>query len=691
MYASFASIALNLVLNVSLMWVLGYLAFPLSTTLAAILNVGILYALLPRKVGPMETRAAGGLRRQARRRLGGRRGSGLAGEPAPSPGSGPRSWRRPASVVAVRRSRPGRLLRRVAPPRDHRDARLSPPLPPPLRRGQTYAFLIILIGERSKRCRFDPLLSLVGPRPIIRSPHGRSAAGVFPPMSDEAVARRAGRSALTRPDELLKDLGLDVELHHRIFDSIDRSFRKTVLAQKDRPEGMAYFDGVITGAHGERVREIVDRGAKPATSSSARSASTSPTSSSWPSGRSRWRSAAGRPSRSPTPRRCCRATSARWSSPRSGLALSNTCPYGPIEDLAVGETTCDAKKKTWDILAKGGDFHVLEVPQKKGARDRDLWHEEVRPVQGPARGADRPDARDRKARRGRGADEQEAAGPGPAQRLPEGGDPPISGLDALVVMQGALVDDTLRFTERLEALNDELEDRVRRGVGVAAGRGQADHGLRLPLGHGQLEAPPPDRVRRRRRRLRRDLHGHALFREPRRGDGRRPRRPARGHRRPLPQDRLLVLLAERRAHRFGHRAGAGASRRRRGPVRPPVLPHLQHRGHRRGRAPSRRPASPASRSRPTTPRRTPASCACASTRSSKGWVGRGASDDSPRPLPRPRPRLADDQDRRAGRRRDRALRGLRHRRHDSLERVRARLGRTGLRPGRGDRATAGTS
>lgn len=54
MYASFCSIGLNIVLNVTLMWVLGYLAFPLSTTLAAILNVGILYALLPRKVGPME-------------------------------------------------------------------------------------------------------------------------------------------------------------------------------------------------------------------------------------------------------------------------------------------------------------------------------------------------------------------------------------------------------------------------------------------------------------------------------------------------------------------------------------------------------------------------------------------------------------------------------------------------------------
>ena len=55
MYASFASIALNLVLNISLMWVVGYLAFPLSTSLAAILNVVLLYAMLPRKIGPLET------------------------------------------------------------------------------------------------------------------------------------------------------------------------------------------------------------------------------------------------------------------------------------------------------------------------------------------------------------------------------------------------------------------------------------------------------------------------------------------------------------------------------------------------------------------------------------------------------------------------------------------------------------
>ncbi len=29
-----------------------------------------------------------------------------------------------------------------------------------------------------------------------------------------------------------------------------------------------------------------------------------------------------------------------------GLAFSGTCPYAPVKDMAVGETTCDAKKRT---------------------------------------------------------------------------------------------------------------------------------------------------------------------------------------------------------------------------------------------------------------------------------------------------------------------------------------------------------
>jgi benzoyl-CoA reductase/2-hydroxyglutaryl-CoA dehydratase subunit BcrC/BadD/HgdB len=267
-------------------------------------------------------------------------------------------------------------------------------------------------------------------------------------------------------DRFLEDLGLDVELHRRIFDAVDRNFERTVLAQQGRPVRMGYFDGVIRGAHGERVREIAARreagdkfvgtfciyvpeeillalGAIPVALCGGTAASIPY-------------------AEKMLPRDICPLVKSTL-----GLALSNTCPYGPLEDLAVGETTCDAKKKTWDLLARNGDFHVLEVPQKKGDRDRALWHDEVLQFKarlealtgrtlGPDRLADAVRLMNRKRR-----------ALGRLNGFRKADDPPISGLDALVVMQGALVDDTVRFTERLEELNDELEDRVRRGVGVA--------------------------------------------------------------------------------------------------------------------------------------------------------------------------------------------------------------------------------
>jgi len=54
MYASLASVALTILLNVSLMWVLGFMIFPLSTSLAAVLNIGLLLLFLPKKTGPLD-------------------------------------------------------------------------------------------------------------------------------------------------------------------------------------------------------------------------------------------------------------------------------------------------------------------------------------------------------------------------------------------------------------------------------------------------------------------------------------------------------------------------------------------------------------------------------------------------------------------------------------------------------------
>ena len=56
MYASFASVGTNLVLNLSLMHVLGYRAFPLSASIGTIVNIILLYLWLPKKIGPFSSR-----------------------------------------------------------------------------------------------------------------------------------------------------------------------------------------------------------------------------------------------------------------------------------------------------------------------------------------------------------------------------------------------------------------------------------------------------------------------------------------------------------------------------------------------------------------------------------------------------------------------------------------------------------
>lgn len=54
MYASFVSIGLNIVMNLALMKPIGFLAFPLSASVASVVNIYILARWLPRKIGPTD-------------------------------------------------------------------------------------------------------------------------------------------------------------------------------------------------------------------------------------------------------------------------------------------------------------------------------------------------------------------------------------------------------------------------------------------------------------------------------------------------------------------------------------------------------------------------------------------------------------------------------------------------------------
>jgi len=46
-----------------------------------------------------------------------------------------------------------------------------------------------------------------------------------------------------------------------------------------------------------------------------------------------------------------------------GFAISEKCPYTYFADIIIGETTCDGKKKMYELLGKLKETYVLQLPQ----------------------------------------------------------------------------------------------------------------------------------------------------------------------------------------------------------------------------------------------------------------------------------------------------------------------------------------
>jgi benzoyl-CoA reductase/2-hydroxyglutaryl-CoA dehydratase subunit BcrC/BadD/HgdB len=47
-----------------------------------------------------------------------------------------------------------------------------------------------------------------------------------------------------------------------------------------------------------------------------------------------------------------------------GRAINNTCPIFPLADVIVGETTCDGRKKMYELLSREKTMHVMDLPQR---------------------------------------------------------------------------------------------------------------------------------------------------------------------------------------------------------------------------------------------------------------------------------------------------------------------------------------
>jgi benzoyl-CoA reductase/2-hydroxyglutaryl-CoA dehydratase subunit BcrC/BadD/HgdB len=261
------------------------------------------------------------------------------------------------------------------------------------------------------------------------------------------------------------DLGLDLNRHDMLLEALGGMYSDIFLSQKNRPQSMDYFDFVVSEIHGLRVKELQDHRAAggkvvglycvfvPEDLILAANAI--------PIGLCAGSQFAVPDAEEVLPRNTCPLVKSSF-----GFKLSRTCPYIQASDFVVGETTCDGKKKMYELLAEYHSVHVMEVPQKKTPLGRQLFLEEIRGLKSKlesetgntidaaslARGTALVDAKRRALKR--------------LQALRRARPAPITGLDALLITQIAFYDDVPRFTEKVNALCDELDAMVAKGEGL---------------------------------------------------------------------------------------------------------------------------------------------------------------------------------------------------------------------------------
>ena len=265
--------------------------------------------------------------------------------------------------------------------------------------------------------------------------------------------------------EMWKDLGMDLETHDLLCEVLPVAFTDVYLSQKNRPEGMGYYDFVVSEIHGVRPAELIEaqkNGKKVFGSfcifvpdevifaADAIATGLCGGSQFWVPGGEKV-----------LPTNTCPLIKASV-----GARLDRTCPFFRIADMYIGETTCDGKKKAWEILKEDVPMYVMDLPQMKRRKDYKAWAEEITALKDKVEEftGNKVDAEKLAASIKLINDKRRAL-----QRLSDfrkSKNIPISGKDVLLISQIAFYDDPTRFTQMTNALCDELDKRVEEGISV---------------------------------------------------------------------------------------------------------------------------------------------------------------------------------------------------------------------------------
>ncbi len=262
------------------------------------------------------------------------------------------------------------------------------------------------------------------------------------------------------------ELNIDLKSHDMLLGALGPIFQEVYLSQKNRPQGMGFYDFVVGDIHGIRVKELREH-AKNGGKVVATYCVFVPEELVWAADAIPVGLCAGTQFSVPMaetvlPRNTCALIKSSF-----GFKLGRVCPYVQASHLIVGETTCDGKKKMFEILNQYQPVYVMEVPNKKTERSRRLWYEEVLAFKDVIEKLTGNKITAEKLGQAIDLVNQRRLGLQRLYNLRKTSPVPISGKDALLATQVAFYDDAKRDTQMLNALCDELYQRVAAGQGVA--------------------------------------------------------------------------------------------------------------------------------------------------------------------------------------------------------------------------------
>jgi len=267
--------------------------------------------------------------------------------------------------------------------------------------------------------------------------------------------------------QMWSELGLDLNAHDVLLSVLSEAYQNIFLSQKMRPQGMKYFDFVMSEVHGLRIKELMDAKAEGRIVVGSYCVFVPEELILAVDGISVGLCAGAEfnfeGAEQVLPRNLCALIKSAF-----GFKLGRVCPYLEACDLVVGENTCDGKKKAYEVLSPMvKDLYIIDLPQMKTDTGKMLLKGEylkfitkLEEISGKKityeslkKGIDIVNAKRKAVKR--------------LAELRKADPPPISGLDALLINQVFFYDDPVRFTNSVNALCDELEERVKKGEGVS--------------------------------------------------------------------------------------------------------------------------------------------------------------------------------------------------------------------------------